>query len=248
MTATRSPLATLFATAALLTVVGCTSIEPGEPESRPGISAPPPSTTAPDGGYTGPALAGLSSEDFEVEVLSDELQYPWEVQLAGDAFIVTEIAGTIAMIGDGGLERYELQTSDPVVHDGGSGLLGIELTDDFDQSGVAYVYYSYADGEDLANRVAEVVFDGETWAETSSLVDGIPGHQLYNGGRISFGPDGHLYVTTGWTPRASRSRGTSETTPSCTRSGTATRRAWAGAPRANCSWPSTGRTRTTRST
>jgi glucose/arabinose dehydrogenase len=33
------------------------------------------------------------------------------------------------------------------------------------------------------------------------LLDGIPGHHLYNGGRLAIGPDGHLYVTTGWTER-----------------------------------------------
>ena len=33
------------------------------------------------------------------------------------------------------------------------------------------------------------------------LLEGIPGHRLYNGGRIAIGPDAHLYVTTGWTEK-----------------------------------------------
>lgn len=34
------------------------------------------------------------------------------------------------------------------------------------------------------------------------LLEGIPGHPLYNGGRVDIGPDAHLYVTTGWTEKS----------------------------------------------
>jgi glucose/arabinose dehydrogenase len=50
----------------------------------------------------------------------------------------------------------------------------------------------------LANKVVQVLYDGESWQETNVLLDGIPGHELYNGGRIAIGPDGYLYVATGW--------------------------------------------------
>lgn len=32
----------------------------------------------------------------------------------------------------------------------------------------------------------------------------IPGHLLYNGGRIAIGPDGNLFVTTSWTENEER--------------------------------------------
>ena len=54
------------------------------------------------------------------------------------------------------------------------------------------------------NRVIEVELDGDAWRETRVLIDGIPGHPLYNGGRVAFGPDGMLYVTTGWTENRAR--------------------------------------------
>lgn len=79
---------------------------------------------------------------------------PWEVALAGEAFVITEVAGTIAMVDGDGLRRFEVETSAPVAHDGGSGLLGLALAEDFEDSGNAYVYYTYAAGGGLANRVA----------------------------------------------------------------------------------------------
>ncbi|WP_234838724.1 PQQ-dependent sugar dehydrogenase, partial [Sinorhizobium medicae] len=81
---------------------------------------------------------------------------------------------------------------------------GIALAPDFADSGRAFVYYSYSSGSEPANRVVAARFDGNTWRETAVLVDAIPGHRLYNGGRIAIGPDDHLYVTTGWTENYER--------------------------------------------
>ncbi len=61
------------------------------------------------------------------------------------------------------------------------------------------LYHSYGSASGLTNKVIEARFDGDGWRETRVLLAGIPGHRLYNGGRIAIGPDGHLYVTTGWT-------------------------------------------------
>jgi len=80
------------------------------------------------------------------------------------------------------------------------------LAADFAESGLAYVYYSYRTGSGLANKVVQVLYDGESWRETRVLIQGIPGHQLYNGGRIAIGPDGHLYVTTGWANEAAHAQ------------------------------------------
>lgn len=145
-----------------------------------------------------PPFIGMSSEDWEVEVVADRLDYPWDVDMVGNVTVITENVGNLVVIEDGKLTRYEVQTSDPIVHDGGSGLLGMEVADDFAERGIAYIYYSYKSGSGLANKVVQVVFDGDSWRETKVLIEGIPGHELYNGGRIAIGPDGFLYVATGW--------------------------------------------------
>lgn len=245
---------------AVLVLAGC-STATSEPETAPSHTSPP-SLHRPVAGndYTGPSLTGLTSDDWKVTVVSDELNYPWEVRIADGTLVVTEASGTIAMIdADGGLERYDVQTSDPVVHDGGSGLMGLALAADFGDTGNAYVYYAYAAGSDLTNRIAEVNYDGTAWVETRVLLDDIPGHQLYNGERLAIGPDKNLHATTGWvhnddhpqdvdnlagkssggTWTAAQPRATPSRTPTSTLTATATPRDWPGTGKADSSRRST---------
>jgi glucose/arabinose dehydrogenase len=143
-------------------------------------------------------ISATTTGDWSVEVVTDDLSYPWDIKRAGDRIVMTEAGGHIVTIEDGRLKRYAVKTSDPIVHDGGSGLLGMALSEDFRTSGLAYLYHSYRSGSGLANKVIQARFDGGSWRETRVLLAGIPGHPLYNGGRVAIGPDRHLYVTTGW--------------------------------------------------
>ena len=143
----------------------------------------------------------MTTQHWSMEIVTDDLSYPWDLKRVGDQLIITEASGNIVMVKDRRIQRYSVTTSDRIVHDGGSGLLGMALPEDFETSGLAYLYHSYRSRSGLMNKVIEAQFDGKSWRETRVLLDGIPGHQLYNGGRLAIGPDGHLYVTTGWTER-----------------------------------------------
>jgi len=145
------------------------------------------------------SIVGMTTQDWLVQVVTDELSYPWDIHRVGHLIVMTEAAGHIVTIADGRLNRYAVKTSDPITHDGGSGLLGMAPSEDFQTSGLAYLYYTYRSESGLTNKVIEARFDGKSWRETRVLLAAIPGHRLYNGGRIAIGPDGHLYVTTGWT-------------------------------------------------
>ena len=139
-----------------------------------------------------------SAGQWRAEVVTSDLDYPWTLQRSGTTLVATETAGNIVMVEGQRVRRFRVQTSEPVAREGGSGLLGLALAPDFTRSGTAYLYHTYRDGARLANKVIEARFDGQAWRETRVLLRGIPGHNLYNGGRVAIGPDGHLYVTTGW--------------------------------------------------
>lgn len=52
-------------------------------------------------------------------------------------------------------------------------------------------------GEKLVNRVEHYRFDNDQFSDKKIIIDNIPGAAYHDGGRIAFGPDGYLYITTG---------------------------------------------------
>jgi len=81
---------------------------------------------------------------------------------------------------------------------GEGGLLGIAVHPDFTHNKFVYFYYSFGRGSsDMRNRVVRFVFDGKNLTDRKTIVDNIPGNSNHDGGRIKFGPDGYLYITTG---------------------------------------------------
>lgn len=85
-----------------------------------------------------------------------------------------------------------------VAQEGEAGLLGLALSPDFPRTGYVYVYYTYRDRSGrLWNRVSRLRDEGGQGTGEEVVLDGIPGAGIHDGGRIRFGPDAKLYVTTG---------------------------------------------------
>jgi len=168
------------------------------------ISASAVSVCFAQSGGAGRLGAATARPQWNVEVVSQDLDYPWDIERAGERIFMTEKAGNIVMVDAGRQRRFPVHTSDPIVAEGGGGLLGMALSSDFQSSGLVFLYHSYQSRAGLTNKVIQARFDGKEWAEVKVLLAGIPGHRLYNGGRVALGPDGHLYVTTGWTENRER--------------------------------------------
>lgn len=87
-----------------------------------------------------------------------------------------------------------------VVHEGEGGLLGVEIHPDYPGVPWVYLYFTFRNGTRLENQVVRYEVDVVTLNVTSSprqILGGIPGASIHDGGRLKFGPDEYLYVTTG---------------------------------------------------
>jgi glucose/arabinose dehydrogenase len=52
---------------------------------------------------------------------------------------------------------------------------------------------------DTDNRILRTTYDGQRLGRLEVILDGIPNGFIHDGGRLAFGPDGHLYASTGET-------------------------------------------------
>ncbi|MFW6055775.1 MAG: PQQ-dependent sugar dehydrogenase [Chloroflexota bacterium] len=144
--------------------------------------------------------AGVSSQPGEsVVALAEGLEIPWALAFLPDGdIIVTERPGRVRLVdASEGLREEPLLELPHVQHRGEGGLLGIALHPDFPDSPYVYLYYTYDGPGGTANRVSRFPWDDFTVTREEVLIENIPGGRVHNGGRIKFGPDGMLYVTTG---------------------------------------------------
>ena len=145
------------------------------------------------------------NESAQFSVLAKNLEIPWALAFlpgspAGGPngrILVTERPGRVRMI-DQERNLTLLATIPSVKHIGEGGLLGIALHPDFTENQHVYLYYTYAgNGDNTLNRVVRYKLENDKLAGGQIIVDNIPGASNHNGGRIKFGPDNFLYITTG---------------------------------------------------
>lgn len=141
-----------------------------------------------------------TSSTESISTVAENLEIPWGLVFLPDKSIMfTERPGRVRFIDSGGTLRQEpiVNISD-VYAVGEGGLLGIAVHPNFSRNHFIYLYYSYREnGADMENKVVRYVFDGKKITDQKIIVDRIPGSSNHDGGRIKFGPDGYLYITTG---------------------------------------------------
>lgn len=131
----------------------------------------------------------------DVEIVADNLTIPWEVAwLPSGEMLVTERPGRLLKIG---ADRSVIEIAG-VEHVGEGGLQGLAVHPRFAQNGWIYLYLTTRTSGGLINRVERYALSGDELTHKKTIIDGIPGAQFHDGGRIDFGPDqSYLYVTTG---------------------------------------------------
>lgn len=141
----------------------------------------------------------LEPADIEVESWLGNLNVPWELVFLPESnrALITERDGRVLQVENNKLQNdsyLELNINSR----GEGGLMGMAAHPDFPEEPYIYLMYTYTkSNRNLYNRVSRFRDQGEQAVEEEVLIDEIPAGNNHNGGRIAFGPDGMLYITTG---------------------------------------------------
>ncbi len=179
--------------AACVLLTACASTSPSLPID-PGIGGPPVLTRT-------TVVTGLSS--------------PWDLAFTanGTMFYTERCAGVSVRFADGSVTRLFGTSGSALVApdlscEGQSGVNGVALDPAFDTNRRLYVYMASTINTPRTNRVIRLVLsaDLKSASQRTDIITDIPfkhvatangGAGAHSGGRIRFGPDGFLYVTTG---------------------------------------------------
>lgn len=132
----------------------------------------------------------------DIQVILTKLNIPWEIVfLTKDSFLITERPGRVKLYSKNQLSNeYKLSE---VFHIGEGGLLGAEKHPDFEHNQYLYFYLTYKKGTSILNKVDRYKLTNNKLQFNKTIIDNIPGAVFHDGGRIKFGPDNYLYITTG---------------------------------------------------
>jgi glucose/arabinose dehydrogenase len=166
------------------------------------------------------ASANTNATSMSAETVLTGLQSPWDMALLenGTMFYTEKCHGlsvrmptgeTHALLGMTGTEGYA-STADDLFCEGQAGMQGVAIDPNFSENRRIYVYSTSNMTAPGTNRVIRLVVNDDFTAvtdrvdiitdisykpEASDQPFGGPG--AHNGGRIRFGPEGFLWVTTG---------------------------------------------------
>ncbi len=155
------------------------------------------SHTRTDGAPAVIQTATTTTTDIEaVTVIAENLVIPWDIAfLPQGELLVTERTGHLIKI-DKDDTRVEIAIQG-VRQGGEAGLLGLLLHPNFETNHYLYLYLSSSQAGENSNRVERYKLINDALTDKKVIFDSIPGAIYHDGGRMEFGPDGKLYVTTG---------------------------------------------------
>jgi glucose/arabinose dehydrogenase len=175
----------------LVLLLGACSDDAPDPSSAPTTRTPSDGTSTPTTTTSTPTAEPGPVVPTAFEDLVTGLDVPWGLAFLpdGSALVSERDSARIRQVTASG-QVSEVGTVPDVVADNEGGLLGLATP-----PGQPIVYAYLTAAED--NRVVRMSFDGGALGQPEVVIDGIPKAGNHNGGRLAFGPDGMLYVSTG---------------------------------------------------
>lgn len=176
----------------------------GTPTRSAGVSAPATSPTSsptlgPTSGSSATSTAGSSSATrppvpTTPQTLASHLAVPWAIAFLPDGSALMTLRDQAKLLHvRAGRPTVTVGTVAGVSPGGEGGLLGVAVSPRYASDHRIFLYYTAA----TDNRVVRLTFDGTTTGPPQPILTGIHKAGIHNGGRLKFGPDGYLYVSTG---------------------------------------------------
>jgi glucose/arabinose dehydrogenase len=184
----------------LLLLGGCGE----DPDAGPGpttVTASPSDDPTADGETGETDEAAPSGAPRVVAEAATGLAVPWGVDFLPDGRAVVTERDTRAVLlvdpnASDGSQVEEIGRIDQAAPQGEAGLLGVAVSPDFERDRLLYFYVTTAED----NRIVRATLDdGDRLGQPDVVLSGIPNGFIHDGGRLTFGPDGFLYASTGET-------------------------------------------------
>jgi glucose/arabinose dehydrogenase len=148
-----------------------------------------------------PDLDEAPTEDADsrpqvIGTVAEGLKVPWGIDFLpdGTAIVTERDSARVVTIDDTGTVRT-IGRLDDASPQGEAGLLGVAVSPEFATDQTIFFYVSTA----VDNRIVRSTYDGKRLSDPDSILENIPNGFIHDGGRLEFGPDGHLYASTGET-------------------------------------------------
>ncbi|WP_241972344.1 PQQ-dependent sugar dehydrogenase [Aliidiomarina soli] len=143
-----------------------------------------------------PALA-----EYTTTVISDELEYPWGMEMLPDGrILVTEQTGALRIINtEGELVEEPIANVPEAWVEGHGGLFDVKLAPDFADSNRIYLSYACGTRKNSSTCLARALFAGDTLNEVEEIFRSSPGREgsAHYGGRFTFLADNTLVMGLG---------------------------------------------------
>jgi glucose/arabinose dehydrogenase len=177
--------------AASVALAGCGGSDRQSSDRDPTTASPQPTSETPPA--SPPPASPRSGPPKVIGTVARNLEVPWGIGFLpdGSALVTERDSGRVLQVS--GSRVAEVGRIDETVAQGESGLLGLAVSPSYAEDKRVFVYTSTDDD----NRVLRMTFDQGRLSEPTPILTGIPTGFRHDGGRLEFGPDGFLYVSTG---------------------------------------------------
>ncbi|HEX7715848.1 MAG TPA: PQQ-dependent sugar dehydrogenase [Marmoricola sp.] len=186
--------------AGALVLAGCSGSD--ETVGDPDALGTPPSSPQPTTRTASPRADEPSEPSVRrptvVRTVASGLRVPWGIAFLPDGTALVserDTARILALEGPRNSRVREIGTVEDASPQGEAGLLGLAVSPSYAEDHRVFVYAT----TDRDNRVLRMTFDGTRLGRPTAILTGIPNGFIHDGGRLAFGPDGYLYVSTGET-------------------------------------------------